>query len=259
MTPQMARTAAPATGAKTVRAVLFDMDGTLLDTLGDLTDSLNHVLAARGHRHDFTVRDVARFFGSGASVAMQRALAAARGVPMGEAVTMGASVLPVGREPLALSPADRAEAETLRQLYAPYYHAHCREKTAPYAGIPELLRRLRRAGLRLAVVSNKGDSEVRELADALFPGCFDCALGVRPERRRKPAPDMIRLALDSLGVAASDALYVGDSEVDLETAARSGLACVSVDWGFRDHDFLVRAGAARIVSDPEALAACLLA
>ena len=163
------------------------------------------------------------------------------------------------RMPSTPTPADRAEAETLRQLYAPYYHAHCREKTAPYAGIPELLRRLRRAGLRLAVVSNKGDSEVRELADALFPGCFDCALGVRPERRRKPAPDMIRLALDSLGVAASDALYVGDSEVDLETAARSGLACVSVDWGFRDHDFLVRAGAARIVSDPEALAACLLA
>ena len=241
------------------RAVLFDMDGTLLNTLGDLTSSLNHVLAERGHRHDFTVRDVARFFGSGAAVSMQRALAAAQGVPLDQAVTIGAANLPAGRQPYKLSREDRDEAETMRQLYGPYYHAHCRETTAPYAGIPELLQKLRRAGLRTAVVSNKGDGEVQELAASLFPGCFDCALGVRPTLRRKPEPDMIRFALNQLGVTAADVVYVGDSEVDLETATRSGLPCISVDWGFRDHDFLVRAGASCIVSDPAALAARILA
>ena len=214
-------------------AAVFDMDGTILNTLGDLTESLNHVLAERGHRHDFTERDVAAFFGSGAAVAMQRALAAEKGSTAAELASIGTP-----HPSFTLTGPDLAEAEAVRQLYSPYYNAHCNSRTAPYEGIPELLQQLRAAGIRTAVVSNKGDAEVQKLVRSLFPDCFACSLGNRPDRRRKPAPDMVLHALEMLGVAAEDTVYIGDSEVDLQTAANSGLACISVDWGFRERAFL---------------------
>ncbi len=238
---------------KLYRAAVFDMDGTILNTLGDLTDSLNHVLAERGHRHDFTERDVASFFGSGAAVAMQRALAAEKGATAAELASIGTP-----RPSFPLTEQDLAEAEAVRQLYSPYYNANCHIRTGPYEGIPELLQQLRAAGIRTAVVSNKGDAEVQKLVQSLFPDCFACALGNRPERRRKPAPDMVLYALGQLGVSPADSVYIGDSEVDLQTAVNSGLACISVDWGFRERAFLEGCHAPCIVSRPQEIAALLL-
>jgi phosphoglycolate phosphatase len=234
-------------------AAVFDMDGTILNTLGDLTESLNHVLAERGHRHDFTERDVAAFFGSGAAVAMQRALAAEKGSTAAELASIGTP-----HPSFTLTGPDLAEAEAVRQLYSPYYNAHCNSRTAPYEGIPELLQQLRAAGIRTAVVSNKGDAEVQKLVRSLFPDCFACSLGNRPDRRRKPAPDMVLHALEMLGVAAEDTVYIGDSEVDLQTAANSGLACISVDWGFRERAFLEGCHAPCTVSCPQEIGSLLL-
>ncbi len=205
--------------------IIFDMDGTVLNTLADLTAALNFALQKNGLPQR-TQREVRSFVGNGIRKLIER------GVPTGTA-------------PEAT---DAVHAD-----FTAYYGAHCMDATAPYAGVREALAALRAAGYKTAVVSNKADYAVQALVRAIFPGDFDYAAGEKPGVRRKPAPDMVFAALTALGVAPEDAVYVGDSEVDLATAENAGLPCISVTWGFKDRDFLLEHGAKTLIDAPEAL------
>lgn len=214
------------------QAILFDMDGTVLDTLDDLKNAVNAALDAHGYPL-LRREQVRRYLGNGSRRLIERALG---------------------------DSADGREVERVLAWYKPYYDAHCRLLTRPYPGILSMLERLQNAGLRLAIVSNKPDSAVKELAAAFFPSLNGPALGEREAEgvRRKPAPDLIDAARESLHLPREACLYVGDSEVDLLTAQNAGLDCVSVSWGFRSRDELLAAGAQRIVDTPEALAALIV-
>lgn len=209
--------------------VIFDLDGTLLDTLDDLRDSLNTALGRSG-LPERTTAEVRRFVGNG----MKRLVE--RGVPEGTSAEIVDRVL---------------------QDFTAHYKLHCTDKTRPYPGIPELLRRLRASGCRTAVVSNKDDFAVRALCDDHFPGLFDLSVGCRAGIRRKPAPDSVLEVLSRLGASAASAVYVGDSEVDVETARNAQLPLIAVSWGFRDAEELIRLGA-NPVDSAEALLELLL-
>lgn len=207
------------------KAVLYDMDGTVLDTLADLTDAVNVSLRRFGlpEQPAMHVRDV---LGNGA-----------RRLIMG--------CLPENT--------DERTADAVLEFYKPYYDAHCREKTAPYPGITELMQRLRDAGVKQAVVSNKPDGAVKELAELFFGGLIESAVGESETVRLKPCPDAVLAAAKLMGVSKDECVYVGDSEVDIETARRAGMDCISVAWGFRDEDMLRAEGAACIVHSAEEL------
>lgn len=210
--------------------VLFDLDGTLLDTLADLLTAVNHALSELGFPPR-TLPEMRRFVGNGAAEQLRRAL--------GEHAT------------------EERVARAL-PLYKAYYCAHSQAQTRPYDGVCELLASLRAAGVRVAVVSNKPDEAARPLVEHYFSGLYELAMGETPARRRKPAPDMVDAALAALGADKARAVYIGDSEVDVETAKNAGLACICVSWGFRDASQLRAAGAETIVSSAAALEALLL-
>ena len=212
------------------KAVLFDMDGTVLDTLADLTNAVNHVLALYGMPQR-TPREVAGFLGNGA----ERLLTLS--VPAG------------------------TSRETVREMlavYQPWYDAHCLIKTAPYDGILPLMQELKEHGLRLAIISNKPDRAVQELSAAFFPGLLELSVGESPSVRRKPAPDTVLKAAAQIGLPVDQCVYVGDSEVDLQTARNAGMDCISVTWGFRDEPQLLDAGAATLVHTTKELRDLLL-
>jgi len=200
------------------QAVLFDMDGTVLDTLADLTNAVNHILDEYAMPRR-TPREVASFLGNGAARLLSKS------VPAGTS--------------------DARLAEMLR-VYQPWYDSHCAILTAPYPGILTLMKSLREAGVKQAVISNKQDSAVKRLAAEHFPGLLETAVGESAAVRRKPNPDAVLAALREMDVAPEDAVYVGDTEVDLQTAENAGLACAVVGWGFRTEDELRAAGAERI-------------
>ena len=222
-----------------IRAAIFDMDGTILDTLTDLTRAVNHAMAAFGRRHDFTAAETAFFFGSGARVALRRALWHEAGAGLSDLLLVGTD-----REPPEAKALD-GEAGRLQAVMSPWYAAHCGENTRPYPGIPEAVRALRAKGIRTAVVSNKPDAAVQTLSEGLFPGLFDLSVGETPKMRRKPAPDMPAYALSALGVPPGEAVYVGDSEIDADTAKAAGMPCLLVTWGFRSEAYLRSLGAGR--------------
>ena len=204
---------------------VFDLDGTLLNTLGDLADSVNAVL----ERYGYPVRteeEVRRFVGNGVPLLIERAL------PSG-----------TGRE----------EYETCLQAFKEHYRKNMCRKTAPYPGIPELLRELKRRGVKMAVVSNKFDAAVRELCKKYYGGMISVAIGESAHVRKKPAPDSVWRALRELGAERESALYIGDSDVDIQTARNAGLAGVGVTWGFRDRALLEREGARYLIDRPEQL------
>ena len=190
-------------------AIVFDMDGTVLDTLDELTKSLNYVFA----RH-------------GLPALTQDAIRPCLGFGYDGFIDKAAPDAP---EPLR---------RTMTEEFIAYYSAHCQTTTFPYAGIPQVLGRLKAAGYHMAIVSNKGQGAVSELHDEYFKDYVDFSLGETPMYRKKPAPDMVWEALKRLGCAKDDAIYVGDSEVDKETADNAGLDAALVTWGFRDRDFL---------------------
>ena len=200
-------------------AILFDLDGTLLDTLGDLHAAVNQTLAQFGYPLR-TKAEVCCFVGNGAARLIQQAV-------------------PAGADPAPVLEAFQA-----------YYAAHCDIETRPYAGIPEALAVL---GERfpLAVVSNKPDAAVKELAKIYFPTLF--ARGEDRDCPRKPAPDMVFQAMAAIG--ADRCVYVGDSDVDIMTAKNAGMPCLSVTWGFRGEDSLREAGATHFCHAPEELLA----
>ncbi len=204
------------------KLAVFDMDGTILDTLEDLKDSTNYALEKCGYPTR-TYDEVRRFVGNGIRKLIERA------VPEG----------------LAVEQIDR-----VHEVFTEHYKVHCADKTKAYDGIKPLLEKLRASGVKTAVVSNKADYGVQELCKEYFDGLFDYAVGEREGIRRKPAPDAVNEALRVLGMSKSEAVYIGDSDVDFETAKNAELPCISVLWGFRDEEFLREKGATLFVHDP---------
>ena len=196
---------------------LFDMDGTLLDTLADLTAAVNHTLEQYGYPRR-TIEQVRKGLGNGAA-------------------KLVAAMLPQGEETLGF-------ADIMRD-YRAWYQAHACVETCQYPGVPEMLERLRQRGCKVAIVSNKPHGAACELAERFFPGVP--TFGERPETPRKPAPDMVFHALAALGAGKENAVYVGDSEVDVQTARNAGLPVIGVAWGFRGREALAAAGAETIV------------
>ena len=206
------------------KAVIFDMDGTVLNTIEDITDSVN-VLLRRYNLPERSVDEVRHFVGNGARVLMSKA------IPQGE---------------------EHPEFDKILKEYEAYYQDHCNIKTGPYHHIPELLKELSVRGYKLAIVSNKPMGAVKELNKIYFGDYVQVAIGVTPELRRKPYPDECLLAMKELGVEKEDCVYVGDSDVDYKTAFNTGIDCISCLWGFRTKEELDSAGAAPkfFVNDP---------
>ena len=233
------------------RGILFDLDGTALDTLEDLRAAINHALRETGRRGSLTPAEAAACVGSGLKIACVRALCLEEGSPLSALEAMGTPGDP-------LTAAHEAEAERVLAVLKPWYAAHSEIATRPYPGIPELMAALRREGCKTAVVSNKPDGATGALCGRYFPGLLDLALGERePEVRRKPAPDLALRAMAELGLAPGETVYIGDSEIDLQTAANAGLPCITVTWGFRSRDFLLARGAETLADSVEELAALL--
>ena len=206
-----------------VNTVIFDMDGTVLDTLEDLTVSVNYVLS-KFNMPEHSEEEYRKFFGNGIKYALKCAVTEETPEEVIE------EMLPIFRE---------------------HYNEHCLDRTKPYDGIIELMSMLKANGYKMAIVSNKIDSAVKELNDRFFSEYVDVAIGEKPGIKRKPAPDTVLAALDELGSKKEAAVYIGDSEVDLQTALNSELPCISVLWGFRDKDFLISKGASVFAETPE--------
>lgn len=209
----------------TYQTVVFDLDGTLLNTLEDLTDSVNYALRESGYPPR-SIEEVRAFVGNGVGLLIERSV-------------------PAGTKTV--------DTERCLSVFKEHYAGNMRNKTRPYEGILPLLRTLRDRGLKLAIVSNKFDAAVKELRDDLFADVLPVAIGESATVRRKPAPDTVFQALRELGAEPESAVYVGDSDVDVHTAHNAGLPCVGVTWGFRGREVLQRAGADLIVDTPDEL------
>ena len=205
------------------KAIIFDLDGTLTDTLEDLFISTNYALSSCG-LPERTLDEVRRFVGNGVKKLMERAV-------------------PEGTESRV--------AEQCFETFRAHYVIHCQDHTRLYPGVASLLTALHAKGYLMAVVSNKLQAGVTELSRIFFNGVIDVAIGEQPGIPRKPAPDMVLAAMEQLGVTASETVYVGDSDVDLQTAANAGLDSISVLWGFRNRDFLIAHGASTLVESPQ--------
>lgn len=208
------------------------MDGTVLDTMSDLADSLYHVLGELGYPNDYTVEDAGKFFGSGVTVACQRAIAKGFGLTDDELALIGT---PEGKLPEEVTP---QAVEKLEKGFAAYYPDHSAIRTAPFPGIPELIKRLSDEGCRLAVASNKINSAVQDLTKLYFGELFERAIGVDETIRRKPHPDILFKIMDEFSVKPEETVLVGDTEIDVRTAANAGVDCICVNWGFRSEEFL---------------------
>ena len=203
--------------------IIFDMDGTILDTLEDLQDSLNYALKQMNYP-ERSYQEVRSFVGNGLANLVRLA------VPKDTSDEMQQKVLKILKE---------------------YYSVHCQDKTKPYEGICELLSDLRAHGYKTAVVSNKVDSAVHQLCEEYFAGLFDMSIGERSDLNRKPAPDAVWEVLKVLDVPKERAIYIGDSEVDVLTAKNSMLDMITVTWGFRDKEMLLLHGATNFADTME--------
>lgn len=208
---------------KIKKAVLFDLDGTLLDTLDDLTDGVNYVMQQYGEPLH-SKEAVRSFVGNGVRNLMRKA------VPGGESN-------PTFEEQLALN--------------IEYYRNHNRNKTAPYEGILDLLKTLRDNGLFIAILSNKDEVAVKELCEHFFGEDYDLALGNTKDRPRKPNPAIVEAALDEFDIAREEVLYVGDSETDAETASHAKVDALLVSWGFRGRDVLDACDCLAVIDKPK--------
>ena len=212
-----------------IKAVIWDLDGTLLDTLGDLAASTNAALQKNGLPQR-TVDEVRGFVGNGIGKLIERAV-----------------------------PADCPPEKTKRVLedFVAHYAQHSRDTTRPYDGVLPMLDALIAQGVKLGIVSNKIDFAVRELSAAYFGERMQVAVGDDPSRLRKPAPDSVLEAMRRLGVTREETVYVGDSDVDVLTAHNAGVTCCAVSWGFRPEESLRQAGAQHIAATPQELLATL--
>lgn len=210
--------------------VIFDLDGTLLDTLDDLTDAVNWALAQEGMPLR-TREEVRAFVGNGIRNLIERAV-------------------PVGADP--------ARTDRVFDGFKEHYAEHCADKTCPYPGVLQLLVRLRAQGIRIAVVSNKADFAVQALCRDYFPDLVDCVVGERAGIPKKPAPDSVNEVLRTLDMAREQAIYIGDSEVDVATARNARMDGIFVLWGFRGKQALEQAGAKSFAATAQELCAMLI-
>lgn len=204
------------------KTYIFDLDGTLLSTLNDLASSTNYALRWAG-MPERTMEEVRMFVGNGVKLLMERA------IPEG---------------------VNNPKFEETYAKFREHYMEHNLDTTRPYDGVPELLHELKRRGKHLAIVSNKFYAATQDLAKHFFPDTIEVAIGERENIRKKPAPDTVLEALRQLNVSKEDAVYIGDSDVDIMTAKNCGLPCISVLWGFRDKDFLIEHGGSLFVDKP---------
>ena len=202
--------------------IIFDMDGTILDTLEDLKNSMNYTLRMF-HMPERSLDEIRSFVGNGIRRLIE------------QAVVAGTS---------------EDKITEIHKKFMEHYEIHCADFTKPYDGMCELIANLRKQGYKTAVVSNKADAAVRDLCVQYFPKLFDLAIGEKPDLARKPAPDMVNLALQQLQISKERAVYVGDSDVDVATAKNSNLDLIAVDWGFRSRECLLAQGADIIISHP---------
>lgn len=212
------------------KLAMFDLDGTVLDTLEDLTDATNAALTMHGYP-GHSIDAVRSFVGNGIGNLIRRAL-------------------PKGTDELII--------DTVLGDFKKYYAEHCADKTRPYDGVLDMLHTLREAGVRTAVISNKADFAVKVLAEQYFQGLFDVALGEREGVPRKPDPQGVLEVMNGLGFAPGDSVYIGDSDVDVLTAKNAGVDGIFVTWGFRSADCLREAGATEILNSVPQLAKRLL-
>lgn len=206
------------------KTVIFDLDGTLLNTLDDLADSTNYALAKFGYPTR-TIEEVRQFVGNGVAKLIERAI-------------------PEGK--------NNPNFEKCLSIFKENYAQNMYNKTAPYNGIIEMLSNLKSKGIKIAVVSNKFDLAVKELCKKYFEGFIDFAAGENEAQgiKKKPAPDTVISVLNEFNFAPKDAVYVGDSDVDIMTAKNSKMPCISVTWGFRDEKFLLENGATILINAP---------
>jgi len=207
---------------KDFETYIFDLDGTLLNSLNDLAMSTNYALRWAGMQ-ERTVEEVRMFVGNGVKLLMERA------IPGG---------------------LDNPRFDETYAKFREHYLKHNLDTTRPYEGIPEMLNILKQRGKRLAIVSNKFYEATVELCRHFFGDRVRVAIGERADIRKKPAPDTVDEAFKLLGVSRENAVYIGDSDVDLATARNSNLPCISVLWGFRDKDFLIEHGGNTFVTEP---------
>lgn len=206
-----------------MKYIIFDMDGTLLDSLTDLQNTLNYCFRKEGFP-ERTYQEVRTFVGNGLRTLIERA------VPQGTT--------------------DEKTDEIL-EAFKPHYMEHCMDFTAPYEGIMDMLVKLKEAGYKMAIVSNKADAALKHLSEHFFGEFIDVAVGERAGMDKKPAPDLVYLAMEEIGATKDNTVYIGDSEVDYQTAMNSGLKCISVLWGFRDRELLEEYGANCFANTPE--------
>ena len=201
---------------------IFDLDGTLLNTLDDLVASVNYALQEL-HQKSHSTDDIRRFLGNGAQKLIERSVEG-------------------GMQNSLFS--------EIEQLFRTHYLQHSLDNTQPYPGVIQMLEALQQRKKNIAVVSNKFYAATQQLCRHFFSGFVDVAIGERADIRKKPAPDTVLEALSQLRADKTSAVYIGDSEVDIETARNCGLPCISVLWGFRDKNFLKESGATCFVEHP---------
>ena len=203
-------------------AIIFDLDGTLLNTLEDLTDATNYTLTKFG-LPTRTIDEVCSFVGNGVLLLIKRA------VPGGT---------------------QHPNFNNIFETFKNYYEEHSLDKTKPYDGVTCMLKTAKERGYKTAIVSNKIDSAVKHLKKIFFDTVIDVAYGERPDIKKKPASDAVFAAMRDLCTTPDRCVYVGDSDVDIMTAKNSGVDCISVSWGFRSREFLIKNGAKVIIDQP---------
>ena len=205
------------------KAVIFDLDGTILDTLEDLCASVNYALL----NHNFpprTIDEVREFVGNGIKKLIERA------VPCNT---------------------DEQTVELVLDTFKKHYSVNSDVNTKPYAGITDCLEKLKQEGIKIAVVTNKAHFAAVPLCQKYFGKVIDVTIGEREGVRKKPYPDTVFEAMEHIGVKSSECVYIGDSDVDIQTAKNAGIDCISVTWGFRSEEFLKSFGAVNIVNNVE--------
>lgn len=204
-----------------IKLVIFDLDGTLVDSSYDLADSANRALAENGYPQR-TYEEYRLFAGNGTKKLIER----------------------------ALPESSAGDTERIHDIFTKYYREGCLNKTKPYDGLENLISSLKENGFLCACASNKPDEFSKHIVNVLFNGRFDLVHGKTDGVRSKPSPDIVEEILSALGVDRSEAIMVGDSDVDVATARASGLVCIGCEWGFRTREELISAGAGYVVENP---------
>ena len=208
-----------------IKVIIFDLDGTLLNTLDDLADSTNFALSKFSYPTR-SIEEIRTFVGNGVAKLIERAI-------------------PDGK--------NNPNFDKCLDIFKQHYSINKYNKTAPYNNIINLLIELKEKNYKIAVVSNKFDLAVKELCEKYFPNLIDIAIGENEAEgiNKKPAPDTVNLVLQQLGLTSTQAIYVGDSDDDILTAKNSNMPCISVTWGFRDREFLINNNAQIIINNPK--------